>query len=506
MVADVGVDATHAGAASGTGGTGFRWSGAPRMHCPRHLSAVVFAGILAAAGAGCRDAGPRDTVSRIRANCVVVLLDAAAAGHFGIYGYRRGTTPNIDALAADGVVFERAYSQASSTSISVPSFFSGFYSHTIARRYAKDLADRPTYLAETFRAAGFRTAGFSESPFVRGAGAAVPVSLGPGRTLPRDAFATNQGFDDFVERKPAEGSQALVADALAWLRANHQSRFYVYVHLLRPHNPYQPPDEIAQRFRPASYRGTLVPDTDTLSAIDVGAHRLGPGDLDFVVSQYDANLSYGDQLVGELARGLDDLGVLDRTVIVVMADHGEAFGQHGRFLHNTTLYEEMIRVPFIFRLPPGVAIRARRVSQPVALIDLFPTLADLFSLPAGKSIAVDGVSLVPEMEHPETPSPHRLIFTQAGNLVAVTDGSFKYVVALAARPEEPPPREELYFLPEDPGEHRDVSARHENTTRAMRAAVMSAVDIRIPQQSLEATLRALDDEKQRELRALGYVQ
>jgi len=324
-------------------------------------------------------------------------------------------------------------------------------------------------------------------------------------------FAADVGFQDFVVRKPTDGSRALlnsralVDDAIAWLRANHDARFYLYLHVLRPHNPYLPPDEFAQRFRPASYRGTLVPDTDLLVAVDTGARHLAPDELDFVVSQYDTNLAYGDRLVGDLVRSLAELGVLDRTVVVVMADHGEAFGQHGRFLHNTTVYEEMVHVPLVIRFPPGARPRARRVSEPVALVDLFPTLADLFSLTRAKAIPTDGVSLVPALERSPV-APRRLIFARAGSLVSAIDASYHYIALFGREPTAPPVREELYYLPDDPEERRNLSALHKDRTRAMREVVMRMVDGRIPPQTLESTLQGLDEEKRRELRALGYVQ
>src|SRR5262245_51844269 len=390
---------------------------------PLARAPYVVLALLALVGSGCHSTPP-EALARMRASCILVVLDAASATHFGTYGYARATTPVIDALAAEGIVFEQARSQGVSTIISVPSFFSGLYPQTITRRRAADAGYHPWFVAQAFQAAGFRTAAFSESPFVSA------------------DFATNVGFEHFVERPASDGSRALVGDALDWLAAHRSDRFFLYLHLVRPHNPYIPPEDIARRFRPASYQGSLVPDTNTLLAIDQGLRPLGPGDLDFLVSQYDANLFYGDSLVGELRRQLADQGLLARTAVVVTADHGEAFGQHTRFLHNSTLYEEMLHVPLIFRLPPRAGIPPRRIATPVALLDLFPTLAELFSLGAPPG-GFEGTSLVPLMEHPEAPWPARLTFAQSASLVAAFDADWKYIVRPAPAGGNAPLREEL---------------------------------------------------------------
>lgn len=229
-------------------------------------------------------------------------------------------------------------------------------------------------------------------------------------------------------------------------------------------------------------------------------------DQEFIVSQYDANLFYGDELFGELIRGLRTLGLFDRTVLIVMADHGEAFGEHGRFLHSSTVYEEMIRVPLILRLPPSVAPRPRRVSVPVALLDLFPTLGYLFSLPGEAVTGAEGLSLAPLIENPNAAWPRTVIFAQRYTSVAAIEPEYKYIAEMSAAPGAPPEREELYFLPTDPGERRNIVALHPERVRAMRESVAGFIGGKALPRDGGAAAESITSDKRRQLRALGYLQ
>jgi len=461
---------------------------------------------------GCRSgtATIADELARVRANCLVIVLDATAAGHVGAYGYTRGTTPTVDAMARDGVLFTRAYSAGSSTVVSVPTLVFGAYPQTIAHRAYRDHAgapgsyrthfglahamlawkngeaEVPPHLVRTFRDSGFRTAGFTENP------------------LASNSLVLGDGFEHFVENKepPSDRTtEATVAAIVEWLGANRDARFFAYLHVLRPHNPYLPPEDIAERFRPASYRGDLKPDTPTMRAIHRGRRRLRPGDLDFIVSQYDANLFYADQLVARVLQRLADLGIADRTLVVVTADHGEGFGQHGRFLHGSSLYEEMIRIPLVVRIPRGVAIQPARVDVPVSLVDLFPTFVELFGLTLAKPLEADGKSLVPLMMNPSAPWPRTTLFAQADTSVAAIEREFKYLVRLDQHGRE----EQLFFLRGDAGERSDLAAISGPKVERMRNDVTAFLGGPVVDQSIGAAVGALDEERRRQLQALGYI-
>jgi arylsulfatase len=422
--------------------------------------------------------------------CLLIVLDAAAAGHFGAYGGSGSTTPNIDRLAQGGVLFERVYSQGASTNVSVPSYFQGLYPSTIIhRRAAAESGEVPT-IAKLFGRAGFQTAGFSGNPWVS------------------ESFGARMGFERFIERSSTSPSRAtheisrqLVEDFLTWLEHDRNRRFFAYVHLLPPHNPYLPPRELALRFRDPSYGGGLVADTATLLEIDRGERTFDEEDVRFIASQYDANLHFADLLVGTILEGLARLDLLGTTAVIVTSDHGAAFGQHGRFLHSSTLYEEMIRVPLVFRLPESDGLEARRIPEPVALVDLLPTIVDIFHLADVDRLDLDGRSLLPLIEGRTAQLPRRMIFARTLRQVAGIDGQHKLILPTTLGAVEAP---ELYELREDPDERKNLFFGLADQAARLEAAAWQHVrGTRAEEPGTPE--RELSFEQKRRLRALGYL-
>jgi arylsulfatase len=436
----------------------------------------------------------RGELDAMQASCVVVVIDAAAARHVRAYGYSQETTPHLEQLAAGGVLFERAYSQAPATIVSVPSYLTGLYPHSIATRRREGRAGALLYLPQAFAAAGFRTAGFTQN---------VVVAL----ALPGDeAFEVFGGHLSGRQGTGPKGPR-LVAQALSWVDGIGDDRFFLYVHLLPPHAPYQPPAEHV-RFRPPGYVGDLVPDARTVASIDEGRRTISDDDLGFLVSQYDANLRYADALVALLLEGLAERGRLDRTVVVATSDHGEAFGQHGRFSHTSTLYEEMVHVPLVVRLPPGLGA-PRRVSETVALLDLAPTLADLFGLGDALARQGAGVSLMDVLESSANVPPERMIFAQNANQVAVWHEDYKLILSSERHSGgdsgEEKIREEIFHLAEDPDERHNLAGGEAGPQMAMRGAVVGFLDGGVSDIGLAAAAETLSAEVRLQLEALGYL-
>jgi arylsulfatase A-like enzyme len=451
---------------------------------------------LACIGLGCdssfdqsRQNAPtlRASLVEMEASCVVIVIDAAAAGHVHAYGYERETTPRLDLLAASGVLFERVYSQAPSTILSVPSYLTGLQPHTIAVRHEQGRARSLAYLPQAFAAAGFRTAGFSQNLNV---GLSIP---GP------RVFRHYSGFVPGREvPKPPTGGQ-LIRRAMRWIDAAPDERFFLYLHFLPPHTPYKPPAP-HRLFLEAPYEGTLFPDGAGMKEVDQKLVETTPEDVAFIVSQYDANLHFADFLVGRVIDELAERGLLDRSVVVVISDHGEAFGQHGRFLHNSTLYDEMIRVPLVFRLPPGSGVSGKRIRQPVALVDLAATLEDLFGLGGWLAEHSDGRSFVPALES-STEAPPRAIFSQNRDQVAVVQDGLKLIVSGPSDARF----EELYDLSADPGERENLAAALPEKVSELRELVSGLRDGRVEHLGLEAMAGSLPKEAARQLEALGYL-
>lgn len=355
-----------------------------------------------------------------RPNVVLYLVDCLRADHVGAYGYERPTTPEIDALAGEGVVFESVHACASWTKPSVGCLFTSHWPWAHGARTVEDaVADGLPTLAERFRAAGFATAAWLANPFVGS---------------PR--FGLSRGFERVVQTLDLpQGSNIndLPADAaditrpvVDWLSRNRDRRFFLYVHSLDLHESYRRRPGFAPRF--------LSPErTGTARQVDL----------------YDNELAYNDREIGRLVEALRSQGILDRTVFAVTSDHGEEFGEHGHPNHGHSLYQALLHVPLVVRLPHAARGRTRVASLASAL-DVGPTLLDLAGL--GAPPGTEGRSLMPLADG--APGRELLPAEQVGSrdvLYAVRNRRFKRIRRLL-----PEPREELFDLVADPEETRNL--------------------------------------------------
>ena len=329
---------------------------------------VLIALALAAALLPGRPTGVRADRPPGRPNVLVLLLDALRADHLGCYGYARDTSPALDSLAAGGVIFESAVAQASWTKPSIPSLFTGLYpiQHRVFTGDTRDTADRITSdaldqehqtLAEALRSAGYATGAFVEN---------VQIS---------SFLGFDQGFDVYEENL---GDARRIAERLLrWLDGGGGRPFFAYVHFLDPHWPYSPPDPYHVMF--PGPEGAAV-DFNNLNwksferGIEKGEIDLGPADLEAMQCFYDGEIRYTDAAISRILGFLRDRGLFENTIIVVTADHGEEFMEHGRVGHGHSLHDELLRVPLILRWPGG---RAARATGQVELVDVMPTLLDL---------------------------------------------------------------------------------------------------------------------------------
>jgi choline-sulfatase len=409
------------------------------------LAAFIVAGLVWRQGAGPSVGGP----------VVVVSIDTLRADRLPIYGYQAGRTPFITAFAADAVVFDRAYAHAPQTLPSHASMFTGLlpFEHKVRDNLGFRLAEGAVTLASLFRDAGYKTGGFV-SAFVL-----------------RRETGIDQGFDVYdatfraaaADRSPAQvqrpGLQTLEA-AEAWMAALTSDRFFLFLHIYEPHKPYKAPEQFA----------ALTP--------------------------YDGEVAFSDQITGRLLESLKKRGWYDNATIVVLSDHGEGLGDHIEEEHGLFLYDEVIRVPWLMKLP-GNASRGRRVVNPVQHIDLLPTLAALYTLkPSGDlrgrdlSVALfNRGSLSPQGIYAEALYP-RYHFGWS-ELLSLTDERFRYIKA---------PREELYDLERDPKERTNLFPERAQAASALRSALESLVAGR----GIDRPSAVSVEDRQR-LAALGYV-
>ena len=341
---------------------------------PVRLPALLAVLALLAAAA-CRPVEPE------RPSVLVIVVDALRADHVGALGYPRATSPAIDALAARGVLFENAVSPSNQTRSSMPSIWTGLLPsrHGVFRR-DDVVREELTTLAEILHGEGWATAAWCPNP-------SLDRSLGH-----------SQGFERYEDRdlqprltdprwEGFETARPITDRFLRWLDEGRGGRPYLaWLHYRDVHGPYLPPPSHAGLFegepRPLT-EAEIAARPDYLALPDE------PEDLARYVAAYDGEARYTDDHLGRLFAELERRGELERTWIVVTADHGEGFLEHGTWDHGVGLFQEEVHVPLVVA---GPGLTHRRVERVVSTLDLFPTLLELLGLPEREG---DGESLVP---------------------------------------------------------------------------------------------------------------
>jgi arylsulfatase len=415
---------------------------------------------------------------------VLVILDAARADHFGHAGYDRATTPFIDALAAESLVFCNAFALAPYTLCSVPTILTGldFVDHGVVR-HSHMLADEATTLAESLRQVGYRTACFSATP---------NNSAGQG-------FA--QGYEVFRElwtEGPVSTTRRphyLARQVVEWLddAATDLRPLHLQLHMIPPHAPYDPPPPF-DLFGDPAFGGDCDGYDRTLGPIDSRARPVEPGCIDRLVDLYDGNLRLADDATRLVVEALRRRPRWRDTVLLVTSDHGEAFMEHGRLEHNSTVYGEMLHVPFVLWLPAGRTPKGVDTERLVSLADVTPTLLGLAGLdrPAGGA----GVDLLAT----GAPTRGRFLVTRNTNnppIAGLRTLRWSAVLGIAGSAA-------LHDLAADPGETISIAADE----RARLAGLGLLATRRLsqpPRLTASRTGAAIPDQERELLETLGYV-
>ncbi|RMH03699.1 MAG: hypothetical protein D6702_05265 [Planctomycetota bacterium] len=466
-------------------------------------------------------------------NIAVLLIDTLRADRLGCYGYERPTSPEIDALAARGTRFEAAYAQASWTRPSVASLMTSLYpdSHDIRGDYDVLPAGLPT-LAQVLKARGYHTAGFSANPQVSplygfdrgfdvfGRGGShllrrsaigildhmakrtlrmriLPALTGGGAA----ATAGKAGKKKAEEKDPLAGSgaQALNRQVFQWLDDyDGRQPFFLYVQYIDPHTPYSPPEDLINEGgqEPVSLPAQFI--DKNAPPYPLSSYEAAPPEVLAGLSRlYDAEVRYVDREIGRLLNRLAERGLLEDTIVVVTADHGEELYDHEQWLHGQSLFDELVRVPLIVA-GPGVARQV--VEEPVELIDLLPTAAGWSG--AEIHFPIQGRDLGPILAGGGG-DPERVVFSErqgAYPLHAVRRGRDKLIRITS--PDGPVWLQ--YDLGRDPGERRNLAAEGGPAAelRELLERTVAAAGALLGERAakVEATGAAAD-----ELKALGYI-
>jgi arylsulfatase A-like enzyme len=343
-------------------------------------------------------------------NVVFFLLDAASRNRFGVYGHPDGTTPSIDAIAQESLVFESAFSQASYTKASTASLFTSLTPAEHGMLEDRDhLPTEIVTLAEALRDAGYSTAAFSGNPFVS------------------SIFGMLEGFDEGFElfRGLAEGEVARAIDfetpVLEWIEEHRDERFFAYIHYVQPHEPYNAaPPEFYQGLD-ESYQGPY--DGSRPPLMKLFRREVFPREVDRkrISTLYDGNLRYADEAFGRLVRRLREMDLLDRSIVIVTADHGESLGERATYGHGHTLDAELVWLPLVLRLPPELGRRGR-ISELVGLQDMMPTLLETLGVPVPDGVRGRNV-LRPPAGASGWPQPLVSVAAGRGGMVGVLNVS-----------------------------------------------------------------------------------
>jgi arylsulfatase A-like enzyme/Tfp pilus assembly protein PilF len=425
----------------------------------------------------------RSVPSSIHPNVILITLDTTRADRMGFLGSTRGLTTNLDALAKDGTAFTRAYSHVPLTTASHTSILTGTYpQYNHVNDFGVPLAAGLPYLPDILHHNGYKTAAFVGSLILDPIGGTAP-GFDRGFDLYDAGFRIKTAKEnryDTIERRAGD----VIGRVLAWLKTRPPDAppFFLWVHLYDPHDPYDPPEPYKSKF------------TDP----------------------YDGEIAYADAMLGKLFSALKTAGLYQGSLIAMMADHGEAFGEHGERTHGIFLYDETIHVPLLIKLPAPIELRgsknALKWDGRVGLIDVTPTILDVVGIAIPKEI--QGKSLVSEI-HPsvknsgggdtaavsdkavdrpiysETDYPHRAF--KWSSMRALRSGKYLAIES---------PKPEVYDQSSDPKALRNLAT----TSKAVTDTLLAQVEeFRQHTAAALADSAKLDPEQTEKLKALGYI-
>lgn len=429
-------------------------------------------------------------------NVVLIVIDTMRADAAGSYGNPRRPTPRLDAIAATGVRFTQAISTSGWTLPAIgslltgawPTIHGGLGQNTVLTPLREEL---PT-AAQVLKEHGFNTLGFANAAF-------VSPMLGFDRGF--DVFDHRHAFNWEIRR-----ADETINDALAHLREHRSEANFIFIHLFDPHLDYDPPPGYGTKYTDGRMDPPPPLTLQKCQALQTneGEDPPQPVDIAYVRAVYDAEINFTDWAVGRLVDELQQLGIYDDTTLIVTADHGEEFWEHGGFEHGHTLYDELIRVPLILKPSVHVAPVRRVVESQVRLIDVMPTVFDLLDIEPPPSFV--GQSLMP-LVMGETDAD-RVAFSEStlygGYLVARRGERYKYIVDIAPGSQVPP---ELYDWRADPGETNNLLAALPDVAAQMRAELSgfyNEMALRAKTMS-QPELKDMSPQTIESLKSLGYI-
>jgi arylsulfatase A-like enzyme/Flp pilus assembly protein TadD len=391
-------------------------------------------------------------------NVILISIDTCRADHLSCYGYESNTTPNIDAVAAEGMLFEQAISPVPLTLPAHSSLLTGTIPpyHGVHDNF--DYLDKSNItLAEILKEAGFTTAAVV-SAFVLDS----QFGIEQGFETHHDRFESPLEGNDVEQRQGGETTRV----AIDWLEENKGNEFFLFLHYYDPHAQYQPPEPFASRFASNPYAGEIA---------------------------------YVDHCLGQIIQKLKDLALYDSTLLIITADHGEMLGEHGEPTHDYFVYQSAVKVPLIFKIPG--CNKPARIKPIVGLVDIVPTVCSLLKIETPKH--VQGVDLAPIFKGDCLSVQDRHVYCEsftatkyhANSLLAIVSDRYKYIQTT---------RPELYDLVEDAAESNNLVEQRGPQATMMKNSLAEMLEQSVrndsPESAGEMDARAIS-----RLQSLGYV-
>lgn len=422
---------------------------------------------------------------------IIIVLDALRKDHLSCFGYTRPTSPFIDALAAKNVLFKNVISAAPQTVPSVSSILTGLYpyrhgSHFFSRSQSYHpfrpvangglplMNDKNLLLAEVFQEAGYRTALISSNPGIR------------------NIYGFSQGVEyfRFINCFSEEGAGVCDGSSVNRIFAGNvlplikDQNFFVYLHYMDIHNPYRKPNSFKGRFM--KYSGEPV-------YVNGKPHSVSSEQLEYSQACYDEGIIYLDEVLKQLFSLLEKEGLLNKTLIVITADHGDEFMEHGGLGHGTTCYNELTNS---FLLIVNPSLKHRTIESAVSDTDIFPTVLEWADLTVPEDL--DGYSLsgfIKDGYSGGKMPENRVFVSELGDRKALTDGRWKFIYNLDTK------KQELYDLSEDPSETRNIAENRRNLAEHYLDIVKKIVK----KMALSYSEKSLSKTELRNLESLGYI-
>ncbi|MEE8170385.1 MAG: sulfatase, partial [Phycisphaerae bacterium] len=423
---------------------------------------------------------------------LLISVDTLRADRLSCYGYGKGTSPNIDGLAADAHRFTRAYTPMPNTLPSHTSMMTGLYPGQVGvLMNGHTVPGEAHTLAERLKERGFKT------------GACV------GAFILNKKFGLDQGFDTYESPWRGEWKCAQVAKrAGEWLERNRSRRFFYFAHMYDPHVYYEAPAEFRSRF---DVNMRKFPETIEQIEFLRRDFDYTPEQLAEACRAYDSEIAYADHYIGVLLKKLRELELFDRTIIVFTSDHGETLDElyeryHFAFDHSEFLYRRELNVPLIIRLPAGFAQAGPAVhDQSVTQLDLLPTVLELLGVPCDRPF--EGRSMVsilrgePWVEAPVISERRSLSRLRANKLLrggelSVIDGDWHLIAS-------PGRGDELFNMRDDPTEIRNIKDQHSDRVRQMKSILREWAETARPLWGISEA--PTNKEVIRRLKELGYL-